>query len=178
MPRKPTAHGRLEVAIVAYLRREQARDARLYSGEFSYPTDKIIRFVYGLSWPSEPSAAQAVAVRRALRSLVAKGLAKQTYRGAKKHSAEWIPAGPPTKKERREAGRQKREERKRSQERLNEIFDQMFQRKGNDAERATLAKILGMLGSDHQGEREQAAVQAERLRKKLGITWQELLGIT
>lgn len=45
-----------------------------------------------------------------------------------------------------------------------------------DAERQRLAAILGMLGSEHQGERDNAARQAEAFRKKHGLTWEELLG--
>ncbi|HEY2418846.1 MAG TPA: hypothetical protein VGH84_13060 [Steroidobacteraceae bacterium] len=46
-----------------------------------------------------------------------------------------------------------------------------------DAERQRLAGILGMLGSDHAGERAAAGLQAEAFRKKHGLTWPELLGI-
>jgi hypothetical protein len=41
--------------------------------------------------------------------------------------------------------------------------------------RRRLAAILGMLGSAHAGERAAAAIQAEALRRKLGLTWAELL---
>jgi hypothetical protein len=44
---------------------------------------------------------------------------------------------------------------------------------GLDRER--LAKLLGMLGSDHLGEVAAAARQAERLRRKAGLTWPEIL---
>jgi hypothetical protein len=44
-----------------------------------------------------------------------------------------------------------------------------------DAERQRLAAILGMLGSEHQGERDNAARQAEAFRKKHGLSWAELL---
>jgi hypothetical protein len=40
-----------------------------------------------------------------------------------------------------------------------------------------LAKILGMLGSDYEGEKLNAAVEAEKYRRKLGMTWAELLGL-
>ena len=40
-----------------------------------------------------------------------------------------------------------------------------------------LAKFLGMLGSDYDGERLNAAAAAENLRRKLGMTWPELLGL-
>ena len=43
------------------------------------------------------------------------------------------------------------------------------------AERERLARILGMLGSEYEGERASAALQAEAFRKKHGLTWAELL---
>jgi hypothetical protein len=46
----------------------------------------------------------------------------------------------------------------------------------HDAE--LLAKMLGMMGSDHAGERANAAAAAEAMRKKLGLTWPELLGLS
>jgi hypothetical protein len=45
----------------------------------------------------------------------------------------------------------------------------------NDTDRARLAAILGMLGSNSAGERDNAAQQAERLRRRLGKTWDDLL---
>lgn len=41
--------------------------------------------------------------------------------------------------------------------------------------RQRLAAVLGMLGSDHDGEVLNAARTAERLRRDAGVTWQELL---
>jgi hypothetical protein len=41
--------------------------------------------------------------------------------------------------------------------------------------RELLVKALGMLGSDHPGERASAALVAERLRAKLDKTWNELI---
>jgi hypothetical protein len=41
--------------------------------------------------------------------------------------------------------------------------------------RELLVKALGMLGSDHAGERENAAGVAEEQRAKLGMTWDELI---
>jgi hypothetical protein len=44
-----------------------------------------------------------------------------------------------------------------------------------DADRQHLAKILGMLGSPHAGERAAAGLQAEAFRKKHGLAWAELV---
>lgn len=44
-----------------------------------------------------------------------------------------------------------------------------------DLDRAKLARVLGMLGSAHDGEIVAAARQAERLRVDAGLTWPEIL---
>jgi hypothetical protein len=38
-----------------------------------------------------------------------------------------------------------------------------------------LARVCGLFGSEHDGEALAAARQAEKLRKKVGLTWEELL---
>jgi hypothetical protein len=38
-----------------------------------------------------------------------------------------------------------------------------------------LARVCGLFGSEHDGEALAAARQAEKIRKKLGVTWEELL---
>jgi hypothetical protein len=42
-------------------------------------------------------------------------------------------------------------------------------------DRQRLARVCGLLGSDHDGEALAAARQAEKIRQKLGLTWDELL---
>ena len=42
------------------------------------------------------------------------------------------------------------------------------------AAKRRLAKILGMLGSSHAGDREAAARQIESIRQKLNLSWQEI----
>jgi hypothetical protein len=44
-----------------------------------------------------------------------------------------------------------------------------------DADRQRLVNILGMLGSEHQGERDAAGLQAEVFRKKHGLSWVEMV---
>lgn len=44
------------------------------------------------------------------------------------------------------------------------------------AERNRLAGILGLLGSSHQGERDAAALAADRLVRGRGLAWSDLLG--
>jgi hypothetical protein len=38
-----------------------------------------------------------------------------------------------------------------------------------------LARVCGLFGSEHDGEALAAARQAEKIRKKLGVTWEERL---
>src|SRR3954466_4710142 len=38
-----------------------------------------------------------------------------------------------------------------------------------------LARVCGLFGSEHDGEALAAARQAEKIRKKVGLTWEELL---
>lgn len=45
----------------------------------------------------------------------------------------------------------------------------------SDADRQRLIRILGMLGSEHAGERATAALQAEAFRRRHNLTWTELL---
>jgi hypothetical protein len=45
------------------------------------------------------------------------------------------------------------------------------------ADRRKLAAILGMLGSEHAGERAAAGLQAEAFRKRHGLTWEAMLSL-
>jgi len=40
-----------------------------------------------------------------------------------------------------------------------------------------LVKVLGMLGSDNAGVRDNAALQATRILKEAGLTWYDVLGM-
>ena len=42
-------------------------------------------------------------------------------------------------------------------------------------DRQRLARVCGLFGSEHDGEALAAARQAEKIRKKVGLTWEELL---
>ena len=43
-------------------------------------------------------------------------------------------------------------------------------------DRAKLAKLLGLLGSDHGGERDAAGLAAHRYLRARGLTWEGVLG--
>lgn len=45
------------------------------------------------------------------------------------------------------------------------------------ADRDRLAAILGLLGSDHAGERDAAALAASRFLRIRGLTWPDVIGI-
>jgi len=44
-----------------------------------------------------------------------------------------------------------------------------------EKQRIRLASLCGMLGSDHDGERASAAVQANRIVQDSGLTWREII---
>ena len=44
-----------------------------------------------------------------------------------------------------------------------------------DADRTRLAQMLGLLGSDHAGERDAAGLAAHRLIRQHGVTWHDIL---
>jgi colicin import membrane protein len=57
-------------------------------------------------------------------------------------------------------------------------FDHLFGKKTaqiNAAQRDTLMKCLGLLGSEHAGEVANAAAMAEKVRKKLNASWDDLI---
>jgi hypothetical protein len=45
----------------------------------------------------------------------------------------------------------------------------------NAADRDRLAKLLGLLGSNHAGERDSAGLAAHRLVQQRGVTWRDVL---
>jgi hypothetical protein len=44
-----------------------------------------------------------------------------------------------------------------------------------EAERTRLAQMLGLLGSDHAGERDAAGLAAHRMIRQRGLTWHDVL---
>lgn len=44
-----------------------------------------------------------------------------------------------------------------------------------DSQRARLAKLCGLLASDHEGERANAAAQASRIINESGTTWRDVV---
>jgi hypothetical protein len=83
-----------------------------------------------------------------------------------------------------ELKRRKREERKQRRQaheeaKFHSIFDELDRKmvKANDPAKLKLAKTLGLLGSDRDGEILSAARAAERQRKELDLSWAVLRGL-
>jgi hypothetical protein len=70
---------------------------------------------------------------------------------------------------------QKAGENARFEEELKRFFARRERKMIHSDVRTLLVKTLGMLGSEHAGERANAAKKAEELRAKLGMTWEELI---
>jgi hypothetical protein len=77
---------------------------------------------------------------------------------------------------RAQARKAKAERDRAAQEHLRDIFSKARRPKEiHSSDRTLLIKALGMLGSNQDGERLAAAGMVEKLRKKLGMDWEELI---
>ena len=112
--------------------------------------------------------AQLVSVRRALRSLERKGLARRIMRQSGRQAA--LCKSPKRKSERIGEKDSSREHGVNSHLVLRDQCEPF----GGASKRSA---ILGMMGSAHEGEILAAAHKAEALRRKLGKTWREILGM-
>ena len=103
----------------------------------------------------EPTLAQLGSVQRAIRHLAARGVIVEYYGGRK----YWqLPE--PEKRERRRGRRRD---------------PQGFAAADDPALADKFIKLLGMLSSEHAGERANAIAAAERLRKQYGVTWRDIV---
>jgi hypothetical protein len=57
------------------------------------------------------------------------------------------------------------------------LQQQLQQRTSRAAVSAKLVKVLGMLGSAHVGERDNAARTATQILKQAGLTWYDVLNV-
>ncbi len=120
--------------------------------------------------------ALAVSVRRALARMLARGALVLT-------PAKLWHAPQPTKTKRKKSNKPKDTDRPGSSNQNTEDFDDLardFAEHKLAMEKITtrysrLKKYLGMLGSDHDGEIINAARLAERERKKLGVSWDDII---
>jgi DNA-binding MarR family transcriptional regulator len=111
-------------------------------------------------------------VRRALRALEREGLVCIYQPGASGTTKLWSLTA--TQRKRAERERSQRKARERKSKRDDEILKAMPVRKPQP-QRDMLVKILGMLGSDQDGEALSAARKAETLRVKLGLSWDAIV---
>ena len=103
----------------------------------------------------EPTAAQLGRVRRAIHHLAARGVIVEYFSGSGRRY--WQLAEPDERKNRQ---RRRHDPSGFAEPELADRF----------------VKLLGLLSSDHAGERANAAAAVERLRQRYGISWRE--GIT
>ena len=119
---------------------------------------------------SDTGRDQAQAAAASARAKTAKAEAAKAKADAEKATAEARRAKAEALKAQAEAARAEAEARS-ARARANNPNRQ----KVHSGPRELLVKALGMLGSDQAGERDNAARFAERERKKLGMTWDELV---
>jgi hypothetical protein len=122
---------------------------------------ELAQDIFGL-WGTlelEPTAAQLGSVRRAIRHLAARGVIVE-YFGGRGHRY-WQLAEPDKR------NRQPRRRHDPSGFAEAELADRFV-------------KLLGLLSSDHAGERANAVTAVERLRQRYGISWRDIIreGIT
>jgi hypothetical protein len=110
------------------------------------------------------------------RAQTAKANAERAKADAQKAKAEAAKARAEAKKARSENARAQAEARRAAREAFAGIFgDRRPETKVHSGPRELLIKALGMLGSDHAGERANAALVVEKQRARLGMTWEDLI---
>jgi len=120
--------------------------------------------------PADPSLSRARAEADKAEAEAARARAE-----ADKAQADTARAEAEAQKAKADAERAQAESRKAAEERLKQRLGRATPHNISADTRDTLVKCLGMLGSDHAGERDNAARQAEALRNKLGATWDDLI---
>jgi ABC-type branched-subunit amino acid transport system substrate-binding protein len=126
------------------------------------------------------SPAALVSIRRAARALEATGLIItvpdistskfwQLAAANKRHQAK------KKAKEHKRADERRQEEERARRRAMDEKYEPP--KRSSNSKLATLAKILGMLGSGADGEALAAARRAEKLRRQMDVTWDKLLRV-
>ena len=121
---------------------------------------ELAQDIFGL-WGTlklEPTAAQLGSVQRAIRHLTAREVIVEYYRG---NGLKYWQLSEPEKREGRR-GRNRAPQESTAEEAIPALADKFI-------------KLLGMLSSEHAGERANAIAAAERLRKQYGITWRDIV---
>ena len=120
---------------------------------------ELAQDVFGL-WGTlelEPTAAQLGSVRRAIRHLTARGVIVEYYSGS---GRKYWQLSEPKKREGRRGRRRD---------------PQGFAAEDDPALADKFVKLLGMLSTEHAGERANAIAAAERLRKQYGVSWRDIV---
>jgi len=165
--------GRIEQEVLALLREGSLRVRDLCWFVYHEVSDQTPE-----TWKLGSTPAQRAAISRAIASLRRRGepLIRERYEGETYFRHSTVPSAAERvaryfkDEERRARRRQKRAEREARKAPAHK------HRAVVAADRERLAKLLGMLGSEHQGERDAAARQIEMMRQKLGGNWQDVLG--
>ena len=129
---------------------------------------ELAKWIYG----NVPTDAQKASIRRAVLRLRDKGMVVKAGIG-------WSLTQSHRRYQGKERSRQR--ERQKAEEAARELAfgDDDFETKPRtQAVKTRLAHLLGMLGSDHDGEVISAARQIEKERRRLGKTWHELRDVT
>jgi hypothetical protein len=155
--------GYVQRTILEYLSTQQHASA-----------DAIVRHVYRreLGKKDTPSPAMSISVRRALAGLVKDEMAGRIF-DYRLRVWHWLSIENYRVFRKREESSERTRARKESKKREASRLARIEESRGI----SVLAKILGMLGSEHDGEALTAARRAEDQRRKLGMTWAELLAI-
>lgn len=130
----------------------------------SMDTGGLTRLVFNTE---SPTASQAASVRRALGSLQRKGLVSFVVRRSATREKVWESV-----EERERVDRNARagyHRRRREDIRMGEDLPKIPEDKLK-----LLRRTLGMLGSAHDGEVLNAAKASERLRREMGVSWDDL----
>jgi hypothetical protein len=120
---------------------------------------ELAQDIFGL-WGTlelEPTAAQLGSVRRAIRHLTARGVIVEYDSGSGRKYWQLPEHGT-----REGRGRSGAPQESAAAEAIPALADKFI-------------KLLGMLSSEHAGERANAIAAAERLRKQYGITWRDIV---
>jgi hypothetical protein len=162
--------GKIERAVIEVLTPD--KDRGLKGVEDAMPVDAILTFI-GEFLPGEVTDTRVVSIRRALRSLEDKGIARRVPWGGK---SCWCLTATLARRAKRARERYRQEESQRAnEEAARRLKDWLNSQPVQKTKYDRLAKLLGMLGSAHAGERDNAAQQIEAERKRLGLSWTEIL---
>jgi hypothetical protein len=141
--------GAIERGVVGALARYGPMDAT-----------ELAQDIFGLwgTFQLEPTAAQLGSVRRAIRHLAARGVIVEYYSGSGRRYWQL----PEPEKREGQRGRSRAPQESAAAGAIPALADKFI-------------KLLGMLSSEHAGERANAIAAAERLRKQHGITWRDIV---